>query len=236
MLKRSFVLTVMFLMITVTAIGKVEITRFLGIPVDGPKDEMVMNLKAKGYTYNSDEDYFTGYYFGHPVYLFIQTNNEKVSRIILYDVIQRNEEEIKYRFNDIYTQFITSDRYERMNKRDKSLTADYDLAYEMKFHKYLHKAVFKQVKAVETDEYIKRACAPAVTEHEIDFEALADDFREHRRRMYARALGHANRHDENSFPSQVWFVISERFGKFGMVLMYDNVRNLVKLRESYSFE
>lgn len=231
-MNRALLLTVISLMLSVYVFSKEETTRFLGIPVDGPKSEMIRKLQAKGYEYVSEEDFFMGFYMGDPVYLFLQTVNDKVSRVIVYDIEQRTEEEIKYRFNSIYSRFAFNSRYERLGKRNLVLTPDDKLAYEMKRHNYIHKAVFKQVKVDEGDADIAKASAPAVGVHPVDMEQIKGDYRERRRRMHARAIGYVNRHTNESYKSQVWFVITERFGKFGVVMLYDNVPNLLADRKA----
>lgn len=232
-MKRLFFLITVLLSLSHNLYAADGVTQFLGIPVDGPKSEMIQKLKAMGYEYVEGEDFFTGYYFGNPVYLFIQTNNDKVSRIILYDINQRTEEEIKYRFNALYDKFATSDRYVRLGKKDVILTEKDKLAYEMKQHNRIHKAVFRQIKETDPDLNMSMATAPAVGVRQIELDKLKFDYKERRRRMHARAIGYVNRHNQESFPSQVWFVISERFGKFGMVMLYDNVPNLLSTREPH---
>ena len=231
-MNRAILLAVLSLMLSVYAFGKEETIRFLGIPVDGPKSEMIRKLQAKGYEYVSEEDFFMGFYMGDPVYLFLQVVNEKVSRVIVYDIEQRTEEEIKYRFNSIYGRFASNRRYERLGKKNRILSPEDKLAYEMKRHKYVHKAVFKQVRVDEADAEIAKTSAPAVGVRPVDMEQIKGDYRERRRRMHARAIGYVNRHTTESYKSQVWFVISERFGKFGVVMLYDNVLNLLANRKA----
>lgn len=64
--------------------------KFLGIPVDGYKSEMIQKLRDKGYIYskNGGEDVLTGEFNGTDVNIYIVTNNNKVADISLnYDSV-----------------------------------------------------------------------------------------------------------------------------------------------------
>lgn len=225
-------LSMAFFMLTfafTTAYGA-QITRFLGIPVDGSKADMIENLKQKGYTYHDAEDYFTGYYFGSPVYIFLQTVKGKVSRVVVYDIPQRNEQEIKARFNMVYDKFSNSSRYIPHQKKNARISDKEVISDQMRHHK-LYKAVFKQIKekALNPENIVKASMVPqgATT---IDAEILNDDYYERSRRIHARALAHINKHvahDTEGHENQVWFSISERFGKYALILFYDNIPNLL---------
>ena len=59
-----------------------DVTRFLGIPVDGSKSEMIRKLKAKGFESNPyDEGILTGEFNGTMVNVYVLTNNNKVFRL-----------------------------------------------------------------------------------------------------------------------------------------------------------
>ena len=58
-----------------------DVTKFLGIPVDGTKSEMIQKLEEKGYRYNSQNDFLEGEFNGRDVHIYIGTNNNKVYRI-----------------------------------------------------------------------------------------------------------------------------------------------------------
>ena len=55
--------------------------KFLGIPIDGTKREMIDALKVKGYTYNSVYDVLQGEFNGEDVNISVQTVNNMVWRI-----------------------------------------------------------------------------------------------------------------------------------------------------------
>ncbi len=76
-----------------------DVTKFLGIPVDGYKPAMIEKLKAKGFTSTTwDKDVLEGEFNGADVQVSIATNNNKVWRIMLADKNNRGETDIKIRF------------------------------------------------------------------------------------------------------------------------------------------
>ena len=88
-----------------------EVTKFLGIPVDGYKAEMRKKLIEKGFTYSAQGDYLEGEFNGHDVVVYIITNNNKVYRIMLCDAHGLDEANIKIRFNNLVSQFENNNRY-----------------------------------------------------------------------------------------------------------------------------
>ena len=90
---------------------KKDVTRFLGIPVDGTKSEMIQKLKDKGYVYNPESELLEGEFNGRDVYIGIVTNNRKVWRIWVRDAHRVNETQIRIRFNNLLQQFNNNKKY-----------------------------------------------------------------------------------------------------------------------------
>lgn len=213
----------------VSASSQSQPTHFLGFAIDGPKEKMIENIKSKGYKYNQEEDFFTGIYYGQPVYIFIKTQNNVVSRIIVYDIPQRTADEIKERYNTLYGKYQRNDRYIYLLHEDASIPGKEDVAYEMRQHNKRYKAVFGQMRTNSQDSITVQTRATRPSEMpDIDPDKLQANPRERRRRLHARALSYANGAEKSKYMNQVWFTISEKFGKFGLVLFYDNIRNLIK--------
>lgn len=96
-----------------------DVTKFLGIPVDGYKPAMIEKLKAKGFRSIPNADLLEGEFNGTDVLLSIVTNNNKVWRIMLTDKnFTRNVTDIKIRFNQLCKQFENNPKYIRANKFD----------------------------------------------------------------------------------------------------------------------
>lgn len=88
-----------------------DVTEFLGIPVDGTKQQMIENLKAKGFVYDSQKDVLSGEFNGEEVSISIQTQGNKVWRLAVIDKIPRDEIQIKIRFNKLVSQFENNESY-----------------------------------------------------------------------------------------------------------------------------
>ncbi|MBQ2189824.1 MAG: hypothetical protein II452_03035, partial [Paludibacteraceae bacterium] len=80
-MKKIFLFIVAFLM-TASVMAEIYPTKFLGIPIDGTKQEMIQKLKDKGFTYHYErgEEFLSGEFNGSDVHIFIATNNNKVYR------------------------------------------------------------------------------------------------------------------------------------------------------------
>lgn len=71
----------MLLMMSAVAFGQQEVTKFLGIPVDGSKEEMIRKLKGKGFKPDPQgSEALVGQFNGTDVNVYVATNNDKVCR------------------------------------------------------------------------------------------------------------------------------------------------------------
>lgn len=143
-MKKLLLLSAMFLsMLNVCA--QREVTKFLGIPVDGYKPEMIQKLKAKGFIYDQKNDCLTGEFNGVDVVLKIVTNNNKVYRIMLSDAHQRSETDIRIRFNNLIDQFSRNKRYLCANPSKFLIPDNEDISYEMGVKSKRYEAIFFQM-------------------------------------------------------------------------------------------
>lgn len=94
------------LVISVSLFAQKDVTKFMGIPIDGFKPEMIQKLKEKGFVSSeSDKNILEGEFNGTQVNVHIATNNNKVCRIMLCDAHQMDETNIRIRFNKLCQQF-----------------------------------------------------------------------------------------------------------------------------------
>ena len=114
--------------------------KFLGIPVDGTKREMISKLEAKGYEYNSYDDYFTGEFNGQDVMISIQTVNNRVWRVCVINESNTNETNIKIQFNTLFDQFSNNGKY--ICVQGNKLSDNDDISYEMSVHNKRYDAYF----------------------------------------------------------------------------------------------
>lgn len=133
------------LVLSISMYAQREVTKFLGIPVDGTKSEMIRKLKAKGFEEIPGSDgTLTGEFNGREVYIYVQTNNNKVWRIAVVYVNSVDESQIKIRFNNLCWQFLDNPKYIPAYDTDFTLSDDYDIGYEISTHHKQIEASFRQ--------------------------------------------------------------------------------------------
>lgn len=199
-----------------------SVTKFLGIPVDGFKSEMIQKLKAKGYQYSAANDCLTGEFNGRDVNIFIGTNNNRVYRILVADANYVSEGDIKIRFNTLCRQFEKNERYIKPSFDDYTITDTEDISYEMTVHNKRYQASYYQV----SQKVDSAALAQEITEYirtkfgsDEDIAKMTED---EKANLFASVMLYTiERYSDNS----VWFMISEHYGRYGILLYYDNKKN-----------
>lgn len=194
-----------------------DVTKFLGIPVDGSKSEMIQKLKAKGYTSSPlDKDVLVGEFNGADVNIHVVTNNNKVYRIMICDVNNIDERAIQIRFNRLCEQFVNNSKYSSLPLEEYMIPDDEDISYEITVHKKRYEAVFYQ----KTDETFMakqiEAAFPQYTK-----EQLANPSEELRAEIVNFVTQYISK-------KAVWFMINERLGKYCITMYYDNVFRISK--------
>lgn len=191
-----------------------DVTKFLGIPVDGSKSEMIQKLKAKGYTSSPlDKDVLVGEFNGADVNIHVVTNNNKVYRIMICDVNNIDERAIQIRFNRLCEQFVNNSKYSSLPLEEYMIPDDEDISYEITVHKKRYEAVFYQ----KTDEtFIAKQIKAAFPQY--TKEQLANPSEELRAEMVNFVTQYISK-------KAVWFMINERLGKYCITMYYDNEYN-----------
>ena len=118
-----------------------EVIKFLGIPVDGTKQEMIEKLKSKGFTYNQRKDVLEGEFNGEQVSIQVQTQNNKVWRLAIVDNTSRSEGQIKIRFNRLVAQFENNSKYTPAEE-SQTIDENEDIGYEISVHDKQYAAAF----------------------------------------------------------------------------------------------
>ena len=234
-MKKLFsIVLMMFCVLTISA--QTDVTTFLGIPVDGFKADMRKKLIAKGFTPTTyNEDVLEGEFNGHDVYVHIVTNNNKVWRIMLTDKNNKNETDIKIRFNKLVRQFDNNERYiypletvaeaiEKIefNKEEVYIIPDEDdISYEMLVNNKRYEAAFHQVMDKSKKEAIP------VSEEQIMNLLKASEVEnptDEQKKMAEDLIGfsiYRNMAEKKS----VWFMICEDGGEYYIAMYYDNKYN-----------
>lgn len=122
-----------------------DVTKFMGIPVDGTKQEMTRKLKAKGFT--PAESYeggdLKGEFNGKNVTLMLQTVNNKVWRVIVLYLMTDNESTIISTYNNLIYQFENNNNY--LAGDNEEIPSDEDISYEISVRNKRYQASFYQL-------------------------------------------------------------------------------------------
>lgn len=196
-------------------------TEFLGIPVDGSKQEMIRKLRAKGFTYHSDDDCLSGEFNGTDVYIYIRTNNNKVYRVMVAEANTFSEGQIRIRFNNLMKQFKDNSKYISSAINQDVIPKDEDISYEMAVNNKDYTGSFYQLShPVDTTRMMVDArqfaqqLSSIYTQEEI--ETNAESIGE-----VSLLLAICKQFEKNN----VWFKIMEYNGKYYIAIFYDNNYN-----------
>lgn len=153
---RKFLTLLAMIAISASVFAQKEVTKFMGIPVDGSPTEMIKKLKAKGF--KTDEKFMqpikqglidwdgpevlTGRFNGEKVLLGLLVEQNKVWRICISDKNTRDETQIKIRFNTLVRQFENNDKY--LYFYEQTIADDEDISYQMTVNKKQYEAIFAQ--------------------------------------------------------------------------------------------
>ena len=191
-----------------------DVTKFLGIPVDGSKSEMIQKLKAKGYTSSPlDKDVLVGEFNGADVNIHVVTNNNKVYRIMICDVNNIDERAIQIRFNRLCEQFVNNSKYSSLPLEEYMIPDDEDISYEITVHKKCYESVFYQ----KTDEtFMAKQIEAAFPQYTKEQLAIPSE------ELRAEIVNFVTQYISKK---AVWFMINERLGKYCITMYYDNEYN-----------
>jgi len=215
---KIFVLVFIQFLLSVSLYAQKDVTQFLGIPVDGYKPEMVRKLKEKGFVSStSDKDVLVGEFNGAEVNIHIVTNNNKVYRIMVSDANPQREGDIKIRFNRLCRQFENNERYISASESSQTISEDENISYEMSVRKKRYEAVFYQTPNLDSTVLVKEMqdfLLEKYTEEQLS--NLTEEEVQKELTLYALDII-----DKKS----VWFMISERYGRYYITMFYDNEYN-----------
>ncbi len=154
---RKFLTLLAMIAISASVFAQKEVTKFMGIPVDGSPTEMIKKLKAKGFTTDEDAmqavkrglidldgpEVLIGRFNGERVRVFLGVETNKVWRIFLSDKDSRDETQIKIRFNTLVRQFEGNGKYVPYFD-EQTIADDEDISYQMTVNKKPYQAAFVQ--------------------------------------------------------------------------------------------
>ena len=218
---KKILLFLVLCFISIFGMAQTDVTKFLGIPVDGSKIEMIRKLKTKGFKQSPDvADVLIGKFNGIDVNVYIVTNNDKVCRIMVYDKNTMGETDIRYRFNALCEQFKNNSKYCSLSEEDPKIKEGEDISYEMSAHNKRYEADFYQRLDTTTTNYkeeFKYLVYSKYTKEQIENpseEILQDIYK--MENNYVR---------DKVTKKSVWFMICEYYGKYYIAIFYDNEYN-----------
>lgn len=141
---RKIVLSTLFAVLSICASAQTPI-KFLGIPVDGSKAEMIEKIKAKGYKYDAYNDCLVGEFNGYQSNIYVLTNHNKVYRVVVKDTYACDESQIRIRFNNLTLQFMNNEKYELSYDISNTLFIldNEDIAHEISINKKQYQVAFE---------------------------------------------------------------------------------------------
>ena len=208
---RRILSVAILLVISVSLFAQKDVTKFMGIPIDGFKPEMIQKLKEKGFVSSaSDKNILEGEFNGSQVTIHVVTTNNKVSRIGISDVNYVDETDIRIRFNRLCQQFKSNSKYTSLD--DYTIPEDEDISYEMKVNNKRYEAVFYQ--------------NPVIT----DSIAMANELKEILLQKYSeKELENPTEDIKTDITkmgvSYAMDLISDFYGKYYITMFYDNEYN-----------
>lgn len=215
------IIILVLLMVSMVVNAQKDVTKFLGIPVDGLKPAMMQKLKGKGFVYNPRLGCLTGEFNGHDVRVNIVTNNNKVWRLVVQDATLQNQSGIKVRFNKLIQQFLKNKKYLPATISDPTISDKDNIDYEIIVNKKRYEAAFYQIPS-QTDTLkiqagIQARLAEKYTQEQLEnpTDAIKEDIK---LEAFKYVL---NLYSKRS----VWFLIDEHYGKYRIVMYYDNEYN-----------
>lgn len=221
-MKKIFSTIMLLFAISTSLLAQKDVTKFLGIPVDGSKTKMIQKLKEKGFRYNNRYDCLEGEFNDTNVSLHVITNrNNKVWRIMVADISASNEQDIKIRFNHLCRQFSNNKKYVSASPTDYMLADDEDISYEMSVHNKRYEASYYQLPDYK-DSVIVAQEMRSVLLQKYTKEQISNPTEKERTDMLFMYTSYMV---EKHFNKPVWFIIMELYGKYRIIMYYDNEYN-----------
>lgn len=227
-MKRLLSFVIGILIMCSTVFGQSEGTlKFLGIPVDGSKSEMVAALKSKGFRYDSNSGFLVGDFNGRESHIGIVENHGKVYRVVVFDANTYDEGEIRIRFNNLIHQFENSNGKYYYIDQNEMIPEDEDISYEINVHDKQYSATFIYNPLYGNDELRDKVINEVVEENKLLLEKKGitpEEFysdKDNYIQVFSSIVDKIFQMSKGS----VWFQIFEYYGKYYIGIYYDNLIN-----------
>ena len=221
-MKRVLLSTLMLFLMSMIAFGQQEVTKFLGIPVDGSRFKMIRQLKKKGFKRDLySPKVLVGEFNGMDVNVYIVTTKKKVSRIMVCDDHHIDEVYIKNRFNILCTQFEKNSQYLSVasSSLDYIIPNNEDISHEMSVNNKRYEAVYYQLPMG-----ISREAAIKDVQSFLQSKYTEEELNDPRKETEIEEAAFSYKWDKYAM-RMVWFMISEYSEKYYITMFYDNEYN-----------
>ncbi len=217
----QIIFTLLILLSSLTIYAQKDVTKFLDIPVEGDKAEMIQKLENKGFKYDIYLDILTGNLNNTNVIVYISTHNNAVSNIIVADTTSYDRNNIALRFNELLSNFENNPNYTKAMGQEIFLHTDMveDNVSEHIFNTHSKSAVFLQENRNQILTKIKHRLLHKYSEEQIlnpnpVFSIYCD--------IQIEIINYA----QSEAKKQVVFYIKEQNGKYNLILSYQNLYNI----------
>lgn len=219
---KKLTLIITTLLLSVSVFAQEDVTKFLGIPIDGFKSEMIKKLKAKGYTEHPyKKDVLVGEFNGRDVEISVVTNNNKVYRIFIQDAYAVDEYNIKIRYNKLCEQFESNKRYISLDVDGQSIPEDEDISNQMLVYNKRYEALYFQAPEQIDTMAIQTTLIERILQ-KYTKEQLANPTSEMQEEVLEATFDIAFEIYEKK---SVWFIINKEGNKYRILMYYDNKYN-----------
>lgn len=216
-MKRIILLMITVMISLVSLAQQKDVTKFLGIPIDGTVPAMRQKLIAKGFKPVAySKDLLEGRFNGSEVYVSLVANKGKIWRVSVVDKASSNETDIRIRFNNLYRQFLKNGKYVCPEGEDCFIPESTDIRFEMAIKHKRFEIEFYQATQEEIDKETVRYALSKFSKEQLM--SLTDE-------QKADLLAGVKDFDFNASKKSVWFMISENLGEYRICLFYDNKYN-----------
>lgn len=227
-MKRLLSFVIGILIMCSTVFGQSEGTlKFLGIPVDGSKSEMMAALKSKGFRYDSNSGFLVGDFNGSESHIGIVENHGKVYRVVVFDANTYDAGQIRIRFNNLIHQFENSNGKYYYIDQNEMIPEDEDISYEINVHDKQYSATFIYNPLYGNNELKDKLVNEVVEENKLLLEKKGitpEEFysdKDNYIQVFSSIVDKIFQMSKGS----VWFQIFEYYGKYYIGIYYDNLIN-----------
>lgn len=231
---RRFITTIILLLVSILAIAQTSVEgtlKFLNIPIDGTKENMISRIKEKGFRYDSYKDCLRGQFNGKDVEVYVVTNHNVVDRIyVAYP--EMSESRVITEYNILRGQFNRNKKYIALQENEK-IPDNEDLSYEMTVKNKKYGASFMHISPdLFSEEEIDnihalREKVEGMSSEEVQAmgQAMADSLQTRNFEISIEDTMKALNKLMSLVSGNVWFTIHERYGDYQIGIYYDNLKN-----------